>query len=236
MNAQTSDDQTPIRGRFITFEGGEGAGKSTQIQQLKERLLRLEINVVVTREPGGSPTAEELRAILLSGAAQQLGSTGEAVLFAAARVDHVDRLIRPALNEGRWVLCDRFIDSTRVYQGLAGGTEPEIIRALERIAIDELLPDLTIIIDVPAETGLKRVADRAAKNVAAAPDRFEGDDLDIHRGRRQAFLNIAEKESKRCQVVDGTQKPNDVARDIWDAVVKQFDIQDSGRLAGAKRR
>jgi len=124
-----------VTGQFITFEGGEGAGKSTQIDRLKTRLERLGLSVLVTREPGGSVGAEKIREVLLSGAAKDLGPRGEAILFAAARADHVDRLIKPSLADGTWVLCDRFSDSSRVYQGEAGVT-PDILGMLETIAVD----------------------------------------------------------------------------------------------------
>lgn len=209
--------RTPINasmaGRFITFEGGEGAGKSTQLRRLARRLADAGHQVVTTREPGGTPSAEAIRRLLLSGAATKLGADGEATLFAAARADHVDRLIRPALAAGRWVLCDRFTDSTRVYQGATGGVDAGLIRALERVAVGETRPDLTIILDVPADIGLARAAARGK------PDRFEGDGLALHEARRQAFLDIAGREPQRCAVVDGTESEDQVAEQIW-ALVK----------------
>ena len=153
----------------------------------------------MTREPGGTATAEAIRRLLLSGLAAKLGGEGEATLFAAARADHVERLIRPALGAGRWVLCDRFTDSTRVYQGATGGVDAGLIRALERVAVGETRPDLTIILDVPAEVGLRRAASRSG---GGTPDRFEGDDLGVHEARRQAFLDIAGREPQRCVVID----------------------------------
>ena len=221
--------QAAKRGRFITFEGGEGAGKSTQIRLLANNLKKLGFDVTMTREPGGSPYAETLRRILLSGAAKALGSSGEAVLFAAARSDHVDTVVRPTLRAGGWVLCDRFIDSTRVYQGLDGETEPEVIRALERLAIDGLMPDLTLIIDIDAAIGLDRARSWGRAH-GTDFDRFENDELETHQKRRDAFLKLAEEEPDRCRVVDGSQSPDSVAREIWRIVAETFQIADRGRL------
>lgn len=205
-----------MAGKFITFEGGEGAGKSTQIRLLADRLIARGEAVVVTREPGGTPTAEAIRRVLLSGLAEQLGPDGEATLFAAARADHVDRVIRPALAQGKWVLCDRFFDSTRVYQGLAGGADAGLLNALERAAVDGTRPDLTIIIDVPPEIGLTRAAGRGGAE--GAPDRFERDDIALHEKRRQAFLAIARNEPLRCVVIDGTDDAATTSDAIWRAV------------------
>ena len=160
-----------MRGRLITFEGGEGTGKSTHSALLADRLKALGIEVVLTREPGGSPGAEAIRHVLISGAARPLGAETEALLFAAARDDHVRNTIEPALARGAWVVCDRFIDSTRVYQGILGRVDPKFIRALERVTVGDLTPDLTFIMDVPAEIGLARAHKRRGE---AAPDRFEG--------------------------------------------------------------
>src|SRR5947209_14619922 len=159
-----------MRGRFITFEGGEGTGKSTQAALLVKRLGTLGLGVVPTREPGGSPGAEAIRHVLLSGAAQPLGPHAEAILFAAARDDHVHQVIRPALESGRWVICDRFADSTRIYQGVLGNVDPRVIRSLERIAVGDTRPDITCILDVSAELGLKRAFRRRGEAVV---DRFE---------------------------------------------------------------
>src|SRR5918993_5480470 len=145
-----------MRGKFITFEGGEGTGKSTQAQILAERLKVLGIAVITTREPGGSPGAEVIRHVILSGAVKPLGAEAEAMLFAAAREDHIAHTIRPALDRGHWVVCDRFADSTRVYQRVLGHVDPRLIKRLEKITVGENKPDLTIILDAPAETGLAR--------------------------------------------------------------------------------
>src|SRR5271154_3964646 len=148
------------RGRFISFEGGEGSGKSTQIKILAERLAGVKLHAIVTREPGGSPGAEIIRHLVLSGMGKLLGAEAETLLFAAARDDHVRTVINPALNQGIWVLCDRFADSTRVYQGSLGKVAPAVLNAMERVTIGDLKPDLTIILDVPVEIGLARAAER----------------------------------------------------------------------------
>ena len=204
-------------GKFITFEGGDGAGKTTQIQKLAASLAATKRTVTTTREPGGTPTAEAIRHLLLSGFAEPLGPEGEAILFAAARTDHIDGVIRPALLRGDWVLCDRFSDSTTVYQGGSGGADEKLLRALERVAIGETRPDLTLILDLPASIGLARVHERLV-SLEEKPDRFEGEELALHEKRRQAFLNIAEKEPQRCVVIDATHTEDDVAAAIWDEI------------------
>jgi len=210
-----------MSGKFITFEGGEGAGKSTQIQRLAERLQAAGRSVVVTREPGGTPLAENIRAALLAGVAQQLGPDGEAMLFAAARADHVEKVIRPALRAGQWVLSDRFSDSTRVYQGMAGGGDEGMIAALDRVAVGRTQPDLTVILDVPVDVGLARAA-RRTKGAGKVPDRFERDDTVLHEARRQAFLAIARAEPQRCVVIDATQSEEATAHDVWQAVTQRL--------------
>src|SRR3982750_1351942 len=149
-----------MRGKFITFEGGEGSGKPTQVAGLAQRLQKIGISVKVSREPGGSAGAEAIRHVLLSGAAKPLGPHAEAILFAAARADHLRETIRPALERGQWVISDRFADSTRVYQGVLGNVEARVIARLEKLTVGELIPDLTIILDLPAEEGLSRAAKR----------------------------------------------------------------------------
>lgn len=204
------------RGLFITFEGGEGAGKSTQIATLAAALREIGHDVVLTREPGGSPGAEAVRHVLLSGAAEPFGPGMEAVLFAAARSDHVEQVIRPAVERGAIVLCDRFLDSSRVYQGVTGDLDPGFMRALEKVAINGMRPDLTIILDLDPEEGLRRAAARRGAEETA--DRFEKETLDIHRRRRQAFLDIARAEPDRCVVVDASQPSDNVAEGVAEAV------------------
>lgn len=196
-------------GRFITFEGGEGTGKSTQARRLAEHLRARGLEVVETREPGGSPGAEAVRHVLLSGAAEPFGPQTEALLFAAARADHVDQLIRPALDAGRMVVCDRFFDSTRVYQGALGAVPEPLLDALEAVAAVDARPDLTFVLDVPAALGLERAAARGA-----AADRFEKEDVGYHEKVRAAFLALAGKEVARCAVVDASGSPDEVAAEI----------------------
>ncbi len=203
------------RGYFITFEGGEGAGKSTQIERVAETLRRAGHKIVVTREPGGSTGAEAVRHVLLSGAAEALGPAMEAVLFAAARADHVDRVIRPAVERGDIVLCDRFMDSSRVYQGVTGALDKTFMTALERVTVDGMVPDLTLVLDLPVEAGMERAAARRGGETA---DRFEKEDMDIQQRRRAAYLEIAEAEPERCVVIDASASPDAVAHAIAKAV------------------
>jgi len=203
------------KGFFITFEGGEGAGKSTQIERLAKRLRAKKYDVVVTREPGGSPGAEAVRHVLLSGAAEAFGPKMEALLFAAARSDHVEQLIRPAMARGAIVLCDRFLDSSRVYQGVSGGLDPAFMAALERVAINGMMPDLTLILDLDPAEGLKRATTRRGGESA---DRFEKETLEVHRRRRQAFLDIAAAEPERCVVIDASADPGTVEDAVTAAV------------------
>lgn len=200
-----------MRGRFITFEGGEGTGKSTQVKALAERLRAFGLSVRTTREPGGSPGAEAMRHVLLSGAAKPLGVHAEAILFAAARLDHVTQTIAPSLARGEWVVCDRFIDSTRVYQGTLGNLDPRFVSSLERIAVGNLRPDLTIILDVAPEVGLNRAMHR---NPAQPADRFEEESLDFHRKLRDAFRELAEHEPGRCVLIDASPDAATVANAV----------------------
>jgi dTMP kinase len=204
-------------GRFITFEGGEGAGKSTQVRRLAERLRLLGREVVETREPGGSPGAEAMRHILLKGIAKPLGTEAEAMLFAAARDDHMVTTIRPALARGSWVLCDRFVDSTRVYQGALGNVDPRLIRELEHVVVGPDMPDLTFVLDVSPETGLARVQERGE-----ASNRFEEENLQFHRSLRAAYREIAESEPERCILIDASQSADVVAVRIWMAVQERL--------------
>lgn len=207
-------------GRFITFEGGEGAGKSTQASMLADRLRGYGISVQLTREPGGSVGAEIIRHILLSGAAKPLGPDVEAILFAAARQEHLADLIRPALKRGKWVICDRFADSTRVYQGMLGKVDPRLIRSLERLTVGPTRPDLTIILDLAAEIGLYRARKRRGN---AAGDRFESEGLQFHQTLRDAYRAIARNEPDRCVLIDASDSPELVAERVWDVVNARFD-------------
>ena len=200
------------RGRFITLEGGEGAGKTTQSDLLTDWLTEHGVEVVQTREPGGSPRAEVLRELLLSGVVAPFGAEAEALFFAVARADHMNETIRPALQGGAWVICDRFIDSTRAYQGV-GGVDPQELNRLENLAIGADRPDLTLILDLPAVVGVYR-----AKSRSGPVDRFEVDDIAIQETRRQIFLDIARVETERCIVIDASQTPDVVAKSVQDAV------------------
>lgn len=205
------------RGRFITLEGGEGAGKSTQAARLESRLRARGFEAVLTREPGGSPLAEQIRSAILSGAIAPLGPAAEAVMFSAARIDHLRHTIRPALDSGKWVICDRFSDSTRAYQGALGNLDPQFLRELERVTVGPTRPDLTIVIDVPAELGLARARARSA-----FADRFEAEGLAFHEALRNAFLDIAVDEPRRCAVVDGAGDADAVSDTIWRIVCERL--------------
>ena len=206
-------------GRFITFEGGEGSGKSTQAGILANRLSRAGRPVFATREPGGSPAAEEIREALLSGQVKQFGPLAEAVMFSVARADHIDHAIKDSLQEGRWVVCDRFIDSTRAYQGVTAGVPRGVINALEELTVGALSPDLTFIFDISAEEGLARAKERADGDEL---DRFESQELVMHERVRRAFLDIAEEEPGRVVVVDASQPEAMVAEDVWETVLHRL--------------
>lgn len=209
-----------MRGRFITFEGGEGTGKSTQSRLLAKRLRGMAIEVVQTREPGGSLGAEIIRHILLSGAAKPFGPETEALLFAAARADHIKTIIAPALERGAWVICDRYIDSTRVYQGAAGNVDPRFINGLERVTVGGIIPDLTIILDIDTQVGLARAA---ARRSGQKIDRFESEKLEFHTKLREAYREIAAANPERCALVDASGTPEAVAFAIWKIVGKRLD-------------
>ena len=215
------------RGKFITLEGGEGAGKSTQIGHLMRRLDAAAIEAIATREPGGSEGAEILRNILLSGIVKPLGPAAEAILFAAARIDHIDNTIAPALRTGTWVVSDRFADSTRAYQG--GEIDPRLINALERVALEGLRPDLTLILDLPAQEGLRRAARRRAPGETL--DRFEGEDLRFHEALRAAFHAIAAADPARCAIIDASAPESEVADAIWRVVTARLALAEQAHGA-----
>ena len=204
-----------MRGRFITFEGGEGSGKSTHAALLADRLKSFGIDVVVTREPGGSAGAEIIRHVLLSGAAKPFGPEMETLLFAAARDDHIRNTIAPALALGKWVISDRFIDSTRVYQGTLGKVDPRMIRGLERVIVGDVMPDLTFIMDVPAKLGLARASRRRGGMQA---DRFEAEAIEFHETLRKAYAALAEHEPERCVLFDGGKPKPAVVDMIWKTI------------------
>ncbi|MFK3891388.1 dTMP kinase [Sphingomonas sp. NPDC079357] len=203
------------RGRFLSLEGGEGAGKSTQVRALATALAERGIDSVVTREPGGSEGAEAIRALLMQGEATRWSARAEALLFAAARADHVEKVIRPALDAGRWVICDRYLDSTRAYQGLAGGIDDEAIRTLHDFGSYGLLPDRTFLLALPADIG----AARAAARDGAAADRFARRDPSFHAAVATAFAGFAEREPARFRRIDAMLPPQTVTAAMLDALV-----------------
>ncbi|MEY4879682.1 MAG: hypothetical protein RJB62_1151 [Pseudomonadota bacterium] len=203
-----------MSGKFITFEGGEGAGKSTQARVLRTALESCGLDVVLTREPGGSPGAEEIRKLLVTGEPDRWTPLTETLLFLAARTDHIARLIRPALTRGDWVVCDRFTDSTLVYQGVARGLGVEAVNALQSAIPDMLVPDLTILLDVAPEDGLRRAGARPED----FETRFEKFDAEFHDTLRMAFRELAKARKERCVMIDAGRSPDLVAADIWSAV------------------
>lgn len=209
------------RGKFITFEGGEGSGKSTQVAALATALKERGVGVLVTREPGGTPFAEEVRNFLLFGPGRATPGTplAEALLFYAARADHIARKIGPELAAGSWVICDRFIDSTRAYQGAASGVDAKTLLGLESIVLGDCKPDLTFILDLPADVGLARAEARRNKELAPAsfaPERdlFEGRDISFHQRLRLGFQRIASGEPQRCVLIDATRGVDEISLEI----------------------
>lgn len=208
------------RAVFITLEGGEGTGKSTQSRRLAARLRAAGRDVVETREPGGSPGAEAVRHVLLSGAAKPLGPAAEALLFAAARADHVDSVIRPALTAGKSVICDRFVDSTRIYQGVLGEVPASLLDQLEQLVTVAARPDLTLVLDVPPQVGLARAGARDK----GVKDRFEQEGAAYHAKVREAFLALAAADPTRCAVVDATGDVDEVAEAVARIVVERLGL------------
>ena len=205
--------------QFITLEGGEGTGKSTQAKRLAAKLGERGISTVVTREPGGSPGAEQIRDLFVHGEPGRWSALTETLLVFAARVDHVEKTIRPALTSGKWVICDRFTDSTYAYQGAARGTDREIIRRVQSAAIGDFKPALTLVLDLPFAVGLER-----AKGRPGSENRFEKFDTEFHEKLRQAFIDIARRNGDRCVLLDAAGSEDDVAELIWQTVVKRFTL------------
>lgn len=205
-------------GKFITVEGGEGAGKSTQVQRLVEALGRTGIDALATREPGGSSGAEAIRGLLLNGETERWDAIGETLLFFAARRDHINRTIRPGLNVGKWIVCDRFTDSTIAYQGYGRGLPLGDLATLQRLALGNFAPDLTLILDLPVTEGLARAARRSAA------DRFERLDRAFHQRLRDGFLAIAKAEPARCAVIDAAAEVDTVHQAIVAVVAKRLGI------------
>jgi dTMP kinase len=202
-------------GRLITFEGGEGGGKSTQVERLAATLRAAGLDPLVTREPGGTPGAEQIRQLLVEGPPERWLPLSEALLLLAARHDHVARRIAPALADGRWVLCDRFTDSTRVYQGVAGAVGAAVIDRLHATVLGDLRPDLTVILDVPVATGLGRRG-------APGKQRYEQMTVTFHERVREGFLALARAEPERCVAVDATGPVDAVAAAVRDLVTRRF--------------
>ena len=207
------------KGIFITLEGGEGAGKSTQLQLLKKFLFNAAIDVIVTREPGGVPSAENIRDLLVNGQIDKLNSLTETLLHFAARHEHVSKLIKPALEAGQWVLCDRFSDSTTAYQGFAQNIDLGLISNLYNLTVGNLQPNLTIILDLPAEVGLKRAKERGQGGT-----RYERMGIDFHRRLRDGFLRIAQENSQRCIIIDGNQSIENISKNIIKVVIERFEL------------
>jgi dTMP kinase len=204
-----------MSGLFITFEGGEGSGKSTQIRRLAERLKQAGRDVLITREPGGTAEAEAVRGLLVSGDVARWTAKSEALLNYAAREQHLEQVIRPALAQGRTVLCDRFMDSTRAYQGYAGGCEMGFIDALEKAVVGETVPGLTLIFDLDPAVGLARAK---ARGDAVSEDRYERKGLNFHTRLREGFLDILRRNPRRCRLVDAAQDVDAVAENVWSIV------------------
>lgn len=202
--------------KFITFEGGEGSGKSTQARLLAERLRVLGHEIVLTREPGGSPLAEKIRALILQQKPES--SDAEFLLFAAARAEHIATTIEPALTRGAFVICDRYVHSTRVYQGTLGGIDVRLIQEVERATVAPFFPTLTVLLDVPAEIGVERVKKRGETN------HYDWKDLGWHSDLRQAFLKEAAADPGRCSVIDADRGEAAIAADIWAKVVGAFNL------------
>ncbi|MEO5338427.1 MAG: dTMP kinase [Magnetospirillum sp. WYHS-4] len=207
------------RGRFITFEGGEGAGKSTQVARLAEFLRGRGLEVVTTREPGGSPGAEEIRRLLVEGHVARWQGLTEALLNYAARYEHMEAAILPALAAGKWVISDRFADSTLAYQGYGHRLDLDLIARLHRLVVGDFAPDLTLIFDLPVEVGLARTRSRPG-----VEDRYERMDESFHRRLRQGFLDIAAAHPERCLAIDAAADPDTVALAVRRAVADRLGI------------
>ncbi len=211
------------KGRFITFEGGEGVGKSTQVKLLIKRLQQVGVSTIRTREPGGTPKAEAIRKFILTGKSEQWGAEAEAILFAAARLNHVNELIAPNLKYGCWVICDRFHDSTRAYQGLTGGVDELFIGALEKLALNNHQPDLTILLDMDPKIAFERVAKREKEfGLKEKSDRFEKENLLWHQNLRKNFLKIAKNNPHRISVFSADMEQEKLAKAIWDEIRQKF--------------
>lgn len=205
--------------RFITLEGGEGAGKSTQVKRLAKRLDTRGIFSVLTREPGGSPGAEEIRKLIVEGAPGRWGPLTETLLLYAARADHLTKTIAPAMEQGHWVISDRFADSTFIYQGIGRNLDEDKIAAINNAVLGPFVPDLTLVLDLPVEIGLKRAHSRAG-----AETRFEQFDTAFHQRLRDGFIELARREPQRCVLVDASGTVDEVEEKIWSAIASCFNL------------
>lgn len=215
------------KGVFITLEGGEGTGKTTQIRLLEEALKARGLDVTTTREPGGTSQAEKVRSLLVQRDGGHWDPLSEALLLFAARREHLVKKIWPAINEGKWVICDRFADSTRAFQGYGMGLPLETIEALYKVTVGDFQPDLTFVLDVPVETGLARSAKKlgeAATKMESSEDRYERMGVAFHERLRQGFLAIAKKDKNRCAVVDTLQTPQAVHAAIMAEIDRRFPV------------
>jgi len=212
-----------MTGKFITFEGGEGSGKSTQLELLHMALDASGVDHIVTREPGGSPGAEQIRKLLVSGDKDAWDADTETLLFYAARLDHIQKIIKPALAAGKLVICDRFADSTRVYQGIAKGVSEDYIQSLHHLTLGNFAPDLTFIFDIDPVVGLKRAASRRGDE-----NRFESMDVDFHHRIRAGFLAIAEREPGRCLILDAAQDKVALHEQVLAKIEQELGIQTRG--------
>jgi dTMP kinase len=221
---RTGPSRSETRGRFITLEGGDGAGKSSQINLLEAKLKHLGEHVIVTREPGGSPGAEAVRALLVERRDHGWTPLTEAFLHSAARAEHVAATVRPALARGEWVISDRFSDSTLAYQSYGLGVPKPTVMALTKLATGGLKPDLTLILDLPVDAGLARAGRRIAAASGPAEDRYERMSGDFHERLRRGFRAIAKAEPRRCRIIDASGTVDEVAVRVWAAVAKRFKL------------
>jgi dTMP kinase len=215
------------KGGFITLEGGEGAGKSTQIQRLAAALTGASLPVITTREPGGSPGAEAIRSLLVEGAVDRWDAITELLLHYAARRDHLAQTIAPALQSGTWVICDRFADSTMAYQGYGLSLGRAVVEQVHALAVDNMRPDLTVILDVPLDVGRARAQERDGDDA----NRYERMDQGFHQRIRDGFLDIAKREPERCVVIDATADADAVSAMITDAVKQRLGLLLKGPTA-----
>ena len=211
------------RGKFITFEGGEGAGKTTQITRLADRLQSQGITSITTREPGGAPGADSIRSLLVSGATDKWDPISEVLLLYAGRREHLKQTILPALDQGAWVLCDRFSDSTMAYQGYGHGLSKDFIRAVHDEVVGGADPDLTLILDIPVDVGIERAVSRNT-STRSGEDRFERMDKSFHERLRAGFLDIAAREPERVRVIDADSTPEAITEAIWQTVTDKFGL------------